>query len=128
MSAETMKMPEPIIEPTTIMVESKRPRPLTSSGEEEGGVAEAAELTVTVGSAIAFASAGFFFGAAGCGLRARGRGEKFAGARSGIARFKNVANDGDGVCAGGEDFWSAFESDAPDGDNGLAGELAGFAD
>src|SRR3990172_7936651 len=31
MSAETMKIPDPIIEPTTIIVESSRPRPLTSS-------------------------------------------------------------------------------------------------
>src|SRR5215469_2171591 len=30
MSAETMKMPEPIIEPTTMVVESKRPRPRTN--------------------------------------------------------------------------------------------------
>ena len=30
-SAETMKMPEPIIEPHTIIVEENRPRPLTSS-------------------------------------------------------------------------------------------------
>ncbi len=29
MSAETMKMPEPIIEPTTIVVESNKPRPRT---------------------------------------------------------------------------------------------------
>src|ERR1700733_15087313 len=28
-SAETMKMPEPIIEPTTMVVESNRPRPRT---------------------------------------------------------------------------------------------------
>ena len=31
MSAETMKMPEPIIDPTTTMVESKRPRPRLNS-------------------------------------------------------------------------------------------------
>jgi len=30
MSAETMKMPEPIIEPTTIVVESNKPRPRTN--------------------------------------------------------------------------------------------------
>src|ERR1019366_10122613 len=29
MSADTMKMPEPIIDPATIMVESNRPRPRT---------------------------------------------------------------------------------------------------
>src|SRR5215472_8994732 len=125
MSAETMKMPEPIIEPTTIIVESKRPRPLTSSGEEEGGAAEAAGLAVTVGSAIAFASAGFSFGAAGCDLRAHGNGEKFTGARSRVARFENVANHGDGICASGKDFGRAFKGDAADGDNGFAGELAG---
>ena len=32
MSADTMKMPEPIIEPTTIAVALKRPRPCTSGG------------------------------------------------------------------------------------------------
>src|SRR6266571_1332979 len=31
-SAETMKMPEPIIDPATIMVESSRPRPWTNFG------------------------------------------------------------------------------------------------
>src|SRR5260370_2047207 len=30
MSADTMKIPEPIIDPTTIIVESKRPRPRTN--------------------------------------------------------------------------------------------------
>jgi len=33
-----MKIPEPIIEPITIMVQSKRRRLLTSSGEEGGEV------------------------------------------------------------------------------------------
>src|SRR5271156_6643630 len=32
MSAETINIPEPIIDPQTIIVESNRPRPLTSSG------------------------------------------------------------------------------------------------
>src|ERR1700720_1457347 len=32
MSADTMKMPEPIIEPATIIVESIRPRPRTNPG------------------------------------------------------------------------------------------------
>ena len=32
MSAETMKMPEPIMEPMTIAVAEKRPSPLTNSG------------------------------------------------------------------------------------------------
>ncbi|MNT63702.1 hypothetical protein D3C72_2015380 [compost metagenome] len=31
-SAETMKMPEPIIDPATIIVESSRPRPFTNCG------------------------------------------------------------------------------------------------
>src|SRR6478672_3453156 len=34
-SAETMKMPEPIIEPITSMVTPLRPRPLTNSRSEE---------------------------------------------------------------------------------------------
>src|SRR5579863_561683 len=41
MSAETMKMPEPIIEPTTIVVESNRPSPRTNpevSVSAEGAV------------------------------------------------------------------------------------------
>ncbi len=33
MSASTMKMPEPIIEPMTIAVEEKRPRPCTIRSE-----------------------------------------------------------------------------------------------
>src|SRR5438132_11874868 len=37
MSAETMKMPEPIIEPTTIMVESNRLRPRTNPASVTGG-------------------------------------------------------------------------------------------
>ncbi len=42
MSAETMKMPEPIIEPATIMVESSRPRPWTNFASAGGaGVAVA---------------------------------------------------------------------------------------
>jgi hypothetical protein len=32
MSAETIKIPDPIIEPATIIVESNKPRPFTSSG------------------------------------------------------------------------------------------------
>src|SRR5580692_4003095 len=42
MSAETMKMPEPIIDPTTMVVESKRPRPRTNPEESaSAGVAVA---------------------------------------------------------------------------------------
>src|ERR1700690_1856821 len=37
-SAETMKIPEPIMDPVTSMVELVRPRPLTNSGEEESFV------------------------------------------------------------------------------------------
>ena len=44
MSADTMKMPEPIIEPTTTIVESYRPRPRVNSvssvvAEEKPGLA-----------------------------------------------------------------------------------------
>jgi hypothetical protein len=34
-SAETMKMPDPIIDPTTIIVASSSPRPRTSFADEE---------------------------------------------------------------------------------------------
>ena len=36
-SADTMKIPEPIIDPTTIMVESNNPRPRTKPESDVGG-------------------------------------------------------------------------------------------
>ena len=35
-SADTIKIPEPIIDPTTIMVESNNPRPRTKPGSDAG--------------------------------------------------------------------------------------------
>src|SRR5690349_19138272 len=43
-SAETRKIPEPIIEPITSMVELVRPRPLTNSRSVEEGVLAVATL------------------------------------------------------------------------------------
>src|SRR5690606_9538560 len=47
-SAETMKMPEPIIEPITIVVASRRPRPLTNPPEVAAGVASASGMGVRI--------------------------------------------------------------------------------
>src|SRR5579863_4692851 len=44
MSAETMKMPEPIIEPTTIVVESNKPSPRTNPEESASTGSAAAVL------------------------------------------------------------------------------------
>ncbi len=41
MSADTMKMPDPIIEPATSIVESKRPRPLVNSESSPAAAAVA---------------------------------------------------------------------------------------
>src|SRR5580658_2124811 len=48
MSAETMKIPEPIITPTTTITESKRPRPRAKVGSdgEAGGVATCALVVI----------------------------------------------------------------------------------
>src|SRR5437879_13756359 len=43
-SAETMKMPDPIIEPTTIIVESKRPRPRMKPDSPAMGSADVADM------------------------------------------------------------------------------------
>jgi hypothetical protein len=40
MSAETMKMPDPIIEPTTTIVESNRPRPRLNSVSRPAAAAD----------------------------------------------------------------------------------------
>jgi len=49
MSAETMKIPDPIIDPITSMVELVRPRPLTNSRSERGdSAAVGAGLVSTV--------------------------------------------------------------------------------
>jgi hypothetical protein len=46
MSAETMKMPEPIIEPTTIITQSRRPRPrMNPSLGEPGELGDPGEPT-----------------------------------------------------------------------------------
>jgi len=49
MSAETMKIPDPIIDPTTTIVESNRPRPRLNSRSVTGWTAGCAFL---VGSSI----------------------------------------------------------------------------
>ncbi len=47
MSAETMKMPEPIIEPTTIIVESNKPSPRTKPDASTSAIAGATGDEVT---------------------------------------------------------------------------------
>src|SRR5882757_274298 len=51
-SAETMKIPEPIIDPTTIMVESNKPRPRTNP-DDSVSVTIGSITSVDVGSDIA---------------------------------------------------------------------------
>ena len=46
MSAETMKMPEPIIEPTTTIVESNSPRPRLNSVSSAVAAGDAASDVV----------------------------------------------------------------------------------
>src|ERR1700691_3984285 len=46
-SAETMKMPEPIMEPTTMVVESNRPKPRTNP-EESASTGSAVAIVVFV--------------------------------------------------------------------------------
>src|SRR5579863_3143089 len=58
MSAETMKMPEPIIEPTTIVVESNNPSPRTKP--EESASAGSAVVVVDFTSGIRLLL--FYFG------------------------------------------------------------------
>src|SRR5215475_5651121 len=50
-SAETMKMPEPIIEPMTSMVELVKPSPLTNSRSDEGSVATGSVFTSVLNKA-----------------------------------------------------------------------------
>jgi hypothetical protein len=45
MMAETRKMPEPIIEPATSMVESSKPRPFMNPPLRDSGVAERAVVS-----------------------------------------------------------------------------------
>src|ERR1700676_257914 len=47
MSAETMKMPEPIIDPTTIVVESNKPSPRTKPEESASAGSAVAKLDFT---------------------------------------------------------------------------------
>src|SRR5712671_6645868 len=51
-SAETMKIPEPIIDPTTIMVESNKPRPRTNP-DDSVSVTIGSITSVDIGSDIA---------------------------------------------------------------------------
>jgi hypothetical protein len=48
-SADTMKMPDPIIDPTTTIVESKRPRPRVNSVSSEVAAAPEAAVGLAIG-------------------------------------------------------------------------------
>src|SRR5580704_4841004 len=91
-SAETMKMPDPIIEPQTIMVESKRPSPFTSS--------------VWPPATPALGTAASAIDAALRNLRATARASNFrrdaqvlGGAFSGLARSHQIADHRDRIGA-----------------------------
>ena len=56
-SAETMNMPEPIIDPTTIIVESNRPSPRTNPDDSVPGAfsVTARDLNSDIGPLLTFA-------------------------------------------------------------------------
>src|SRR5206468_11464074 len=73
--ADTMKMPEPIIEPTTTMVESYRPSPRLNSVSSSVAAVELAigDSCITILPGFGIRDSGFGWGCgmrdAGCGIR-----------------------------------------------------------
>src|SRR5437879_750397 len=114
MSAETIKIPDPIIEPTTIMVESKRPSPRIkpdSVAMGSGEVTDVAGDVFTVSPSILFAGARSFS-------------EISLGASGRILCGNQVARHGQGIGAGAKSNCGAFEGDAANGDERFAGMAA----
>src|SRR5438309_4215841 len=110
MSAETIKMPDPIIEPTTIIVESKRPRPRI---KPESLATGSTEVTDIAGDVFTLSPSILFAGA-------RSFSEKKLGADSRIFRGHQVARHGQRIGAGAKSVCSALQRNTANSDEGLA--------
>src|ERR1700730_8773262 len=111
-SAATMKMPEPIMEATTIMVPSKSPMARTKP----------VSCFAAIGSGIVCVVSGIL----GFLNRRRAIGlaeyvEKLPGAVARTAREQNIANYRHAVGARFDDRFRSVESDATDGHDGFLG-------
>src|ERR1700691_2347695 len=117
MSADTMKMPEPIIEPTTIIVESKRPRPCTSSPSwrmEDSIVGAVFAICLTRATrGLATGRPRFF----------RHR-QEFSCALGRIRRGREIADDRYRIRARQKNVFGPLESDTADRHERLAGNGA----
>src|SRR5947209_13560746 len=110
MSAETIKMPDPIIEPTTIIVESKRPSPRIKPDSLAMGSTAATDVTGDVFTL----SPSFLF----AGARSFAEIELGAGGR--IFCGDQVMRHGQGIRPGTKSICSAFERDTANGNERLA--------
>jgi hypothetical protein len=110
-----MKMPDPIIDPTTIIVESKRPRPRIKPDSPRIGGADAADVAVEVFTLTSIFSAG-----------ARSLFEKELRPGSRIFRDDQITRHGQRIGAGAENLRGAFQRNAADRDDRLLGMLPRF--
>src|SRR3984893_12849169 len=98
-----MKMPDPIIDPTTIIVESKRPRPRMNPDSLGTGGADVADVAVEIFTLLSIFSSG-----------ARSLFEKQL--RPGCRTFRDdqITRYGQRIGAGTENLRGAFQRDAAD--------------
>src|SRR5271154_1187625 len=115
-SAETMKMPEPIIEPQTIIVESKRPRPLTSSGCLSPLLAGDRDGSVTCSSPLLRLSRNVHTLPRDFQILPR--------TCRWIPGVIQITDDRDRVSAGAKNLCGGLYCDATDGYKGFSGEVA----
>src|SRR5262249_44832095 len=112
MSAATMKMPEPIMEPTTIIVPSNKPMAFTNSCSLLPACVEIALVASAIPVRASVVSRG---------LRGFQSLDKFPRARRRVFRQQNVADHGHGIRACFEHFGRAFQGDAANGHDRLPG-------
>src|ERR1700722_2681219 len=100
-----MKIPDPIIDPTTIIVESKRPRPRMNPDSLGTGGADVADVAVEVFTLLSTFSAD-----------ARSLFEKELRPGSRIFRDDQITRYGQRIGASAENFRGTFQCNAADRD------------
>src|ERR1700730_699055 len=119
MSAVTIKMPEPIIEPTTIIVPSNNPMARTKPGSWFAAPCETACVRSLMAPGVS--DGGRMIG--GCQYV-----NKLTRPLCRIGCEENIADDRDAVGARANDFGGSLDCDTADGHNGLVRERANRAD
>src|SRR5690242_7117429 len=127
-SAATIKMPDPIIEPITIVVQSSSPSPLTSSADRAPG--PVADLFTTVAAMLPFLNFVIWPSRGGAPTFRRTSAERlqeFSRPRPDVLRGQQAMDHGHRIRSSFDDGGRIVKRYSADGHQGLARQPAHFA-